>query len=57
MMYHYTDLNAAKSIIENSTIRLTDIRFLNDKNEFNQGLEILKAAMCEFVGDAANLLI
>ncbi|EKN6368126.1 DUF2971 domain-containing protein [Yersinia enterocolitica] len=49
MMYHYTDLNAAKSIIENSTIRLTDIRFLNDKNEFNQGLEILKVAMCEFV--------
>ena len=40
-LYHYTDLNAVHSILDTHTIRMTDIRFLNDKTEYLQGLEIL----------------
>ena len=34
MIYHYTDLYAAKSITENAEVWLTDYRYLNDKEEF-----------------------
>lgn len=34
-LYHYTSIEALKSIVENKTIRLTDYRFLNDPNELN----------------------
>lgn len=43
-LYHYTDLNAVHSILNTHKIRMTDIRFLNDKTEYLQGLEILKEA-------------
>ncbi len=43
-LYHYTDLNAVHSILDTHKIRMTDIRFLNDKTEYLQGLEILKEA-------------
>lgn len=43
-IYHYTDLNAVYAIIENHKIRMTDIRFLNDKTEYLQGLSILSEA-------------
>lgn len=43
-LYHYTDLNAVHSILETHKIRMTDIRFLNDKTEFLNGVEILKEA-------------
>ncbi|EOU3080267.1 hypothetical protein ACNVFV_004557, partial [Yersinia enterocolitica] len=45
MIYHYTDLNAAKSIIENSQVWLTDYRYLNDKEEFSKGFEVLCEAL------------
>lgn len=32
-IYHYTTLDALKSIVENRSIRLTDYRFLNDPQE------------------------
>lgn len=41
MIYHYTDLNAATSIANNAQMWLTDYRFLNDKEEFKQGFEVL----------------
>lgn len=44
MLYHYTDLNAVKSIIEGRSIRLTNINYLNDKSEFNIGLSYLITA-------------
>ncbi|TPE10760.1 DUF2971 domain-containing protein [Pantoea vagans] len=43
-LYHYTDLNAVHSILDTHKIRMTDIRFLNDKTEYLQGLEILEEA-------------
>lgn len=44
MLYQYTDINAVKSIIENNEIWLTNVRFLNDKEEFYLGLNYLKDA-------------
>lgn len=46
-LYHYTDLNAVHSILNSHKIRMTDIRFLNDKTEYLQGLEILQEASHE----------
>lgn len=43
-LYHYTDLNAVHSILDTHKIRMTDIRFLNDKTEYLQGLKILQQA-------------
>lgn len=43
-LYHYTDLNAVHSILNTHKIRMTDIRFLNDKTEYLQGLELLHEA-------------
>ncbi|MFJ5250077.1 hypothetical protein ACIP8G_06155 [Serratia liquefaciens] len=48
MIYHYTDLNAAKSITENAQIWLTDYRYLNDKEEFLKGFSVLCDALEEY---------
>ncbi|HFP9394941.1 TPA: hypothetical protein ACHOZE_003619 [Raoultella ornithinolytica] len=45
MIYHYTDLTAAKSITENNKIWLTECRYLNDTEEFTAGLYFLKQAL------------
>lgn len=45
MIYHYTDLTAAKSITENNKIWLTECRYLNDKEEFTAGLYFFKQAL------------
>lgn len=45
MIYHYTDLNAVKSIIENSKLWLTDYKYLNDKEELRAGYRILIDAL------------
>lgn len=47
-MYHYTDLNAAKSITENAQVWLTDYRFLNDKEEFSKGYDVLLDALDDY---------
>lgn len=38
-LFHYTDVNAVKSIIENGRMWLTDSRFLNDSQEMHDGVE------------------
>ena len=48
MIYHYTDLNAAKSITENAQVWLTDYRFLNDTEEFTKGYEVLLDALEQY---------
>ena len=45
ILYHYTSLEALKSILENRTIRLTDYRFLNDPKELYFGIDIFKNAI------------
>ena len=48
MIYHYTDLNAAISIAKKGEVWLTDYRFLNDKEEFITGYEVLLEALDEY---------
>jgi len=45
MIHHYTDLHAAISITTNSQIWLTDYRFLNDKEEYTTGYEVVLKAL------------
>lgn len=40
-LFHYTDVSAIKSMLENKRIRLTDYRFLNDSKEFHDGVEYI----------------
>lgn len=39
-LYHYTDLNAALAILENATLRFTDVKYCNDPQEIEDGLKI-----------------
>lgn len=40
-LFHYTDVNAVKSILENGKIWLTDMRFLNDSEEMSHGVKLI----------------
>lgn len=40
-LWHYTDIAGALAIIETGVLRATAIPFLNDTNEFRQGLRVL----------------
>lgn len=40
-LYHYTDVNAVKSILEKKRLWLTDVRFLNDAEEMSEGFKII----------------
>jgi hypothetical protein len=44
-LYHYTDVQAVHSILKTRKIRLTDIRFLNDKEELLEGLSVLEETL------------
>lgn len=41
-MIHYTDVQAVHSILSNQIIWLTDSRFLNDKTELEQGINLFR---------------
>jgi hypothetical protein len=40
-LFHYTDINAVKAILENEQLWLTDVRFLNDSEELQNGITAL----------------
>jgi hypothetical protein len=40
-LFHYTDVYAVKSILENRKLWLTDVRFLNDSTEMKEGFDFL----------------
>jgi hypothetical protein len=40
-MYHYTSIDALKSILENETIRLTNAKYLNDSAEIMYTLDLI----------------
>jgi CRISPR/Cas system CMR-associated protein Cmr5 small subunit len=42
LVYHYSSLTTLLSIIENQCLWATNIFFLNDRNEFKHGLNIIK---------------
>ncbi|MFZ4216140.1 hypothetical protein ACOZB2_32900 [Pantoea endophytica] len=54
MIYHYTDLNAVKSIFEKNKLWLTDHRFLNDKEESKSGYRIIKDTLLDFADYPSN---
>ncbi|WP_323831009.1 DUF2971 domain-containing protein [Pseudomonas sichuanensis] len=39
-LFHYTDVNAVRSILENGKMWLTDMRFLNDSEEMSHGIDL-----------------
>ena len=47
-LYHYTSLEALKSIVENRTLRLSDYRYVNDINEFNFCIKNFNEVFNEF---------
>jgi hypothetical protein len=46
-LYHYTDLNALRSIVEQSDLWLTHARYLNDAEEMNHGLNVAQRVISE----------
>lgn len=42
IVYHYTSMDAALSILRNAELYLTNIRFCNDGNEFIYGVNLLR---------------
>ncbi|MEG0969258.1 MAG: hypothetical protein RSG92_28260, partial [Pseudomonas sp.] len=44
-LYHYTDVNAVRSILEKRQLWLSDIRFLNDSQEMNDGSRFVLDAL------------
>lgn len=44
-LFHYTDALAVKSILENRELWLSDIRFLNDSQEMNDGVKYITEAL------------
>lgn len=41
-LFHYTDLNALRSIVENHDLRLTNARYSNDEQEMDHGYNIAR---------------
>lgn len=44
-LYHYTDIGAVRAILENRELWLTDLRFLNDAQELNDGVVFVLDAL------------
>ncbi len=42
LVYHYTSDSALKSILENSTLRLSDIKYMNDESEMKYFYDLAK---------------
>ncbi len=52
-LYHYTSMDAAFSIIDSKSLRLSNIRFSNDGNEFLYGLKMFR----KIAGESALPLV
>lgn len=48
MIYHYSDANALRSIIENKELWLTGHEYMNDVQEFDDGFQLLKVKIREY---------
>jgi hypothetical protein len=46
-IYHYTDLNGLKGIVENKDLWLTNSRYSNDDEEMIHGLEVVREVITE----------
>ncbi|EIY5121373.1 DUF2971 domain-containing protein [Klebsiella quasipneumoniae] len=52
-IFHYTDLNGLKGIIEGNSLWATNIHFLNDKNEYVHGYRCFRNTI-EYLDDVIN---
>nr|WP_235843329.1 hypothetical protein [Enterobacter huaxiensis] len=52
-IYHYTDLNGLKGIIESGSLWATHFSFLNDSNELTHGMNCLENAL-QYLRDDFN---
>lgn len=52
-IYHYTDLNGLKGIIENHSLWATNMYFLNDAAEMHHGISAFENAL-KYLGDELN---
>lgn len=48
VLYHYTDLNGLKGIIENQSFLSSNSAYLNDKEEFYYGVNLFKTAISSY---------
>jgi hypothetical protein len=53
-LFHYTDVAAVMSILEKQEIWLTDVRFLNDSQEFYDGVDFVQSAIGNIAGVKAT---
>ena len=51
VLYHYSDVNALKGIVDNKELWATHWNYLNDKNEFRGALDILKECINQRLKD------
>ncbi|MNZ54778.1 hypothetical protein D3C78_726900 [compost metagenome] len=49
-LYHYTDANAVKSMLETGRLWLSDIRYMNDHSEYKEGESIISATFSKRAG-------
>lgn len=54
-VYHYTSIEAMKSILENDNLWLSDSRFLNDKTELEDGRKATIEAINKLLNKSNNL--
>ncbi|UPJ50250.1 DUF2971 domain-containing protein [Bradyrhizobium sp. 200] len=52
-LYHYTDANGLKGIIENQEIWFTDFRYLNDPSELSHGMNLAHGVIAKGVAGAS----
>lgn len=52
-LYHYTDANGLKGIIQNEEIWLTDYKNLNDPSEITYGMEVINKLLRE-IGESSD---
>jgi len=56
-IYHYTDLNGLKGIVENKSFWATSMQFLNDSEEIIHGMESIKNALPKLRGDIPDYIL
>jgi len=53
-IYHYTDFNGLIAILESQSFFCTNINFLNDRKEFNHGVELVKENINSIIESKEN---
>jgi hypothetical protein len=54
-LHHYTSLQSTLDIIQNNTLRFTNMLYLNDPTEVQRGLEIGESIMMRLIQEYSSL--